>query len=181
MMFNHHTTELFINDLEVPARTWSARRARASATSSTAGTPSASSSPRSRSATATGSSSARAATLASARSSAGRSAPTRACSSRSPRPTPASRPPTLMRDKAAWLFDPGQSAARRRTWRSCSPPRPPGRPPTPAWTPRRLRLRRGVRRRAQVPRDAALHMAPVSNNMVLAYVGQHVLGMPRSY
>ncbi len=24
-------------------------------------------------------------------------------------------------------------------------------------------------------------MAPVSNNLVLAYLGQHVLGMPRSY
>ena len=24
-------------------------------------------------------------------------------------------------------------------------------------------------------------VAPVSNNLVLAYVGQHVLGMPRSY
>src|SRR5436309_3249921 len=26
-------------------------------------------------------------------------------------------------------------AARRRTWPSCSPPRRPGWPPTPAWTP----------------------------------------------
>ena len=24
-------------------------------------------------------------------------------------------------------------------------------------------------------------VAPISNNLVLAYVGQHVLGMPRSY
>ena len=24
-------------------------------------------------------------------------------------------------------------------------------------------------------------IAPVSNNLILAYVGQHVLGMPRSY
>ena len=26
-----------------------------------------------------------------------------------------------------------------------------------------------------------LTIAPVSNNLVLAYLGQHVLGMPRSY
>lgn len=26
-----------------------------------------------------------------------------------------------------------------------------------------------------------LTVAPVSNNLVLAYLGQHVLGMPRSY
>ena len=31
-------------------------------------------------------------------------------------------------------------------------------------------------------REARLPMvAPVSNNLVLAYIGQHVLGMPRSY
>ncbi|MHB8575954.1 MAG: acyl-CoA dehydrogenase family protein, partial [Dehalococcoidia bacterium] len=31
-------------------------------------------------------------------------------------------------------------------------------------------------------RETRLMMvAPVSNNLVLAYVGQHVLGMPRSY
>ena len=24
-------------------------------------------------------------------------------------------------------------------------------------------------------------VAPISNNLVLAYIGQHVLGMPRSY
>ena len=46
---------------------------------------------------------------------------------------------------------------------------------------RRLRLRRGVRHRAQVPRDALYKVAPVSNNLILAYLGQHVLGMPRSY
>ena len=38
-----------------------------------------------------------------------------------------------------------------------------------------------VRHRAQVPRDAALPVAPVSNNLVQAFVGEHVLGMPRSY
>ena len=48
--------------------------------------------------------------------------------------------------------------------------------------PRRFRLRRGIRRRAQVPRDQALpRVAPISTNLVLAYLGQHVLGMPRSY
>ena len=46
---------------------------------------------------------------------------------------------------------------------------------------RRLRLRGGVRHRAEVPRDAAVQVAPVSTNLILAYIGQHVLGMPRSY
>ena len=72
----------------------SARTTPASATSSTAGTPSASCSPPRPSATATGSSSAPPPTPTSARSSAGRSAPTRASSSRSPTPTCRSARPT---------------------------------------------------------------------------------------
>ena len=43
-------------------------------------------------------------------------------------------------------------------------------------------LRGRVRRRAQVPRDAALPgRAGLRTTLVLGYVGQHVLGMPRSY
>ena len=30
-------------------------------------------------------------------------------------------------------------------------------------------------------RRALLTVAPISNNLVLAYLGQHVLGMPKSY
>ena len=30
-------------------------------------------------------------------------------------------------------------------------------------------------------RPRLLTVAPVSNNLVLSYIGQHVLGMPRSY
>ena len=48
--------------------------------------------------------------------------------------------------------------------------------------PRRLRLRRRLRHRAQVPRDAAVHdRADLQQPRVQAYVGEHVLGMPRSY
>jgi acyl-CoA dehydrogenase len=36
-----------------------------------------------------------------------------------------------------------------------------------------------VERMCRAPR--LYKVAPVSNNLVLAYVGQHVLGMPRSY
>ena len=47
--------------------------------------------------------------------------------------------------------------------------------------PWRLRLRRGIRHRAQVPRDAALQVAPISTNLILSYLAEHVLGLPRSY
>ena len=39
----------------------------------------------------------------------------------------------------------------------------------------------GVRRRAQVPRDQLYQVAPVSTNMILAFLAQNVLGLPRSY
>ena len=88
----------------------------------------------------------------------------------------------LMRYKAAGLFDAGQQCGAEANMakllavggRVGGGQRLPGHP-------RRLRLRRGVRRRAQVPRDAPVQVAPINNNLVLAYVGQHVLGMPRSY
>ena len=41
---------------------------------------------------------------------------------------------------------------------------------------------RGVRRRAKVPRDAPVALvAPISTNLILSYVAEHVLGLPRSY
>ena len=39
----------------------------------------------------------------------------------------------------------------------------------------------GIRHRAQMARSRIYQTAPISTNMVLAYLGQHVLGMPRSY
>ena len=73
-------------------------------------------------------------------------------------------------------------AGRRRTWRS-------------SWLPRRRSprpTRRSTRTAASASpreydverkfRETRLYsVAPVSNNLVQAYVGQHVLGLPRSY
>ena len=73
---------------------------------------------------------------ASATSSTAPSAPTRACSSRSPGPGRRCSPPSLMRDQAAGLFDAGEPLRRggqhgEARW----PARRAGRPPTPASTP----------------------------------------------
>ena len=69
----------------------------------------------------------------SARSSAGRSARTRACSSRSPRLRAACEAAELMVRKAARAVRGRASpAAPRPTWPRCWPPRRPGRRPTPA-------------------------------------------------
>ena len=47
---------------------------------------------------------------------------------------------------------------------------------------RRLRGRARIRHRAQVARVPRMsQIAPISTNLILAYLGQHVLGMPRSY
>ena len=84
----------------------------------------------------------------------------------------------------------GRRAVRRRPrlrrrgqhGASCSPPRRPGRRPKPA-------CRRyggfGFAREYDIERkwrETRLYQtAPISTNLVLAYIGQHVLGMPRSY
>ena len=90
-MVNHETNELFFDNLEVPAENLIGEEGKGFDTYSTASTPSASSSPPNASATATGSSSARRNTRASAWCSTGRSARTRASSSRSRAPTSTSR------------------------------------------------------------------------------------------
>ena len=88
----------------------------------------------------------------------------------------------LMRYKAAWLFEPGSPAAPRRTWRSSSPPRPPGRRRTPASTPTAASASpRSTTSSASSARPGSTRSRPVTNNLVLAFVGQHVLGLPRSY
>ena len=77
---------------------------------------------------------------------------------------------------------PGSPAAPRPTWPSCWPPRPPGRPPNAC-----LQTHGGYGFAAEYDverkfRETRLYqVAPVSTNLILAYVGEHVLGMPRSY
>ena len=88
----------------------------------------------------------------------------------------------LMRYKAAWLFERGEPCGAEANMAKLPRLRGllGGGERLPRHT-RRLRLRRGVRRRAQVPRDPPLPGRAGLEQPVLAYVGQHVLGMPRSY
>ena len=84
----------------------------------------------------------------------------------------------------------GRLAVRRRrsppaprpTSPSTSPPKPRGRPPTPRSTasaasasPQEYDIERKFRE------TRLYRIAPVNNNLVQAFVGQHVLGLPRSY
>ena len=46
---------------------------------------------------------------------------------------------------------------------------------------RRLRLRREYDIERKWRETRLYQIAPISTNLILAYVGQHVLGMPRSY
>ena len=89
----------------------------------------------------------------------------------------------LMRWKAAWLYERGRArAGPRPTWRSSSPRRPPGQAANAA-----LDAHGGFGFAAEYDierkfRETRLYqIAPVSNNLVQAFVGQHVLGLPRSY
>jgi alkylation response protein AidB-like acyl-CoA dehydrogenase len=89
---------------------------------------------------------------------------------------------TLVRDKAAWLFDNGQRCAEEANMAKmlCS---------QAAWEAANACMDTfggyGYAREFDIERkfrETRLYMtAPVSNNMVLNFLGQNVLGMPRSY
>ncbi len=88
----------------------------------------------------------------------------------------------LLRDKAAWLFDRDEKCgaeanmaklqASRAAWRAANAC-------LDAYGGYGFAREYDVERKFRETR--LLLTAPVSNNLVLAYIGQHVLGMPRSY
>jgi len=88
----------------------------------------------------------------------------------------------LMRDKAAWLFDAGQSCGAEANMSKLLASQA-------AWAAANACMDAfggyGFAKEYDVERkfrETRLYMmAPVSNNMVLNFVGQNVLGMPRSY
>jgi acyl-CoA dehydrogenase len=88
----------------------------------------------------------------------------------------------LMRDKAAWLFDTGKSCGAEANMAKLLASQA-------AWAAANACMDAhggyGFAREYDVERkfrETRLYiMAPVSNNMVLNFIGQNVLGMPRSY
>ncbi len=88
----------------------------------------------------------------------------------------------LLRDKAAWLFDRGEPCGAEANMAKLLASQA-------AWAAANACLdthggygfatEYDVERKLRETR--LLLVAPISNNLVLAYVGQHVLGMPRSY
>ena len=76
----------------------------------------------------------------------------------------------------------GSRAGPRPTWRSTSPPRRPSRRATPASTATAATgSPRSTTSSASSASARLYRTAPINNNLVAAYVGEHVLGMPRSY
>ena len=88
----------------------------------------------------------------------------------------------LMRFKAAELFDAASRAGRRRTWPSCWRRTPRGRRPTSAC---RRTADSGsppsTTSSASSARRACIRSRRFSTNLILSYVAEHVLGLPRSY
>ncbi len=88
----------------------------------------------------------------------------------------------LMRDKAAWLFDRGEKCGAEANMAKLLASQA-------AWAAANAAIDTyggyGFAKEYDVERKfretRLLLVAPVSNNLVLAYVGQHVLGMPKSY
>ena len=120
--------------------------------------------------------------VASASSSAGRSVRTRASSSRSPEAHAAIEAADLVRYKAAWLFEQGLPCGAEANMAKYLAAEA-------SWEAANACLDThggfGFAEEYDVERkfrETRLYkVAPVSNNLILAYVGQHVLGMPRSY
>jgi len=89
---------------------------------------------------------------------------------------------TLMRDKAAWLFDHDRKCGAEANMAKLLASQA-------AWDAANAAIDTyggyGFAREFDVERKfretRLLLVAPISNNLVLAYIGQHVLGMPRSY
>ncbi len=76
----------------------------------------------------------------------------------------------------------GRIAASRPTWPSNWPPRRPGAPPTCACRPTAASASpRSSTSSASFARRGSTTVAPISTNMVLSYIAEHVLGLPRSY
>ena len=89
---------------------------------------------------------------------------------------------SLMRDKAAWLFDHGRKCGAEANMAKLLASQA-------AWDAANAAIDAyggyGFAREFDVERKfretRLLLVAPIGNNLVLAYIGQHVLGMPRSY
>jgi acyl-CoA dehydrogenase len=181
-MFNHHTTELFIDDLEVPATdlvgqegmgfrhiidSWNAERILIASESLGDGRWFV----------------ARASAYASQRVVFGRPiAANQGVQLPLAQAHARLEAATLMRDKAAWLFDHGRKCGAEANMAKLLASQA-------AWEAANTAIDAfggyGFAREFDVERKfretRLLLVAPIGNNLVLAYIGQHVLGMPRSY
>ena len=77
---------------------------------------------------------------------------------------------------------PGSTAAAKPTCRRCSRPTLPGRPPNAC-----VQTHGGFAFAEEYDverkfRETRLYqVAPISTNLILSYIAEHILGMPRSY
>jgi acyl-CoA dehydrogenase len=88
----------------------------------------------------------------------------------------------LMVRKAAWLLDAGRpcgAEANMAKWLAADAAFPGGR--SGRADPRRLRLRREYHVERYWREARLMRIAPISQEMILNYVTEHVLGLPRSY
>ena len=87
----------------------------------------------------------------------------------------------LMIRKACWQHDHGEPAAKRRTWPNTQPQRPPLPRRTRPCRPTAGTVRMAATASCRRGRARLLRVAPVNREMILNYVAQHSLGLPRSY
>ena len=84
----------------------------------------------------------------------------------------------LMRFEACRLFDAHEPCGAQANMAAAGRRRLLGSSQRLPAVPRRLRLRQRIRCGAQVPRDPSYQVAPISTNLILSYVAEHILGLP---
>ena len=88
----------------------------------------------------------------------------------------------MVHEAAALLRKRARPAAPRPTWPSCWPPMRLGPRPTCACRPMAVSaLPRSSTSSASSARPGLYQVAPISTNLILSYLAEHVLGLPRSY
>ena len=93
----------------------------------------------------------------------------------------AMRAAELMVREAARSTRPARNAARRPTWRNSWPPMPPGAADMCLQTHGGFGFAEEYDIERKFRETRLYQVAPISTNLILSYIAEHVLGLPRSY
>lgn len=88
---------------------------------------------------------------------------------------------SLMVGKAARIFDTGKPCGAEANRPKCSPRKHPGMRETCMQTHGSFAFAKEYHIERKIRETRLYQIAPISTNLILSYIGEHVLGLPRSY